>query len=83
MKAATATSSYMIGITAFSGAMIYFLSDYLLLDVAGFVAVGTFIGAIIGSRISRRFDSSSLKKYFSIVTLAVAIVMFLQIGGVI
>lgn len=83
MKAAAATSSYMIGITAFSGAIIYFLNGQVILDVAAFVAVGTFLGAVIGSRISRKFDGSALKKYFSILLFAVAVVMILQIGGVI
>lgn len=83
MKAATATSSYMIGITAFSGAIIYFLNGVVLLDVAAMVAIGTFFGAVFGSRMSRRFDSSSIKKYFSILLFIVAVVMVLQIGGVI
>lgn len=83
MKVATATSSYMIGITAFSGAIVYFLNGIVMLDVAAMVAVGTFIGAMTGSRLSKKFDTSSLKKYFSILMFVVAIVMILQIGGVI
>ncbi len=83
MKVATATSSYMIGITAFSGSIIYFLSGHIDLELAAFVAIGTFLGAVVGSRLSRRFDSSSLKKYFSILVLIIAFVMILQAGGVI
>lgn len=82
MKAATATSSYMIGITAFSGSILYFLSGHVDLEMAAFVAIGTFLGAVIGSRLSRRFDSSSMKKYFSILVLAIAFVMVLQAGGI-
>ena len=83
MKAAAATSSYMIGITAFSGAIIYFLNGQVIMDIAAFTAIGTFLGAVIGSRISKRFDGSALKRYFSVLLFAVAIVMILQIGGVI
>ena len=82
MKAATATSSYMIGITAFSGSILYFLSGHVDLEMAAFVAIGTFLGAVIGSHLSRRFDSSSMKKYFSILVLAIAFVMVLQAGGI-
>ena len=82
IKAATATSSYMIGITAFSGALIYFLNGQVLLDVAAFVAVGTFIGAVAGSRISRVFDGSSMKKYFSLIVFVIAALMILRIGGI-
>ena len=82
MKVATATSSYMIGITAFSGAIIYFLNGQVILDVAAFTAIGTFIGAMLGSRLSRRFDGSSMKKYFSILIFAVAALMILRLGGI-
>lgn len=82
MKAAVATSNYMIGITAFSGSILYFLSGHVELQTAGFVAIGTFLGAMIGSRLSRKFDTSSMKKYFSILVLAIAAVMLLEAGGV-
>ncbi len=82
MKAATATSNYMIGITAFSGSILYFLSGHVDLQIAGFVTIGTFLGAMFGSRLSRRFDTSSLKRYFSILVIIIAAVMLLQAGGV-
>ncbi len=82
MKAATATSSYMIGITAFSGAIIYFLNGQVLLDVAAFTTIGTFIGAVIGSRISKVFDGSSMKRYFSVLLFVIAGIMILRVGGV-
>jgi len=82
MKVATATSSYMIGITAFSGAIIYFLNGQVILDVAAFTAIGTFIGAMIGSRLSKKFDGSSMKKYFSILVFIVAFMMILRLEGI-
>ena len=82
MKVATATSSYMIGITAFSGAIIYFLGGQVILDVAAFTAIGTFVGALIGSRLSKRFDGSSMKRYFSILLFIVAFMMILRLGGI-
>ncbi len=81
MKAATATSSYMIGITAFSGAVIYFINGHVDLEVAAMVAVGCFIGAVVGSRVSKYIDGASLKRYFSILLLIIAIVMIIRIGG--
>ncbi len=82
MKAATATSSYMIGITAFSGAIIYFLNGQIVLEVAAFTTIGTFIGALIGSRVSKVFDGSAMKKYFSILLFIIAGIMCLRVGGV-
>ena len=81
MKAATATSSYMIGITAFSGAIIYFVNGQVDLATAALVAVGSFIGAMFGSRLSRHIDGASLKKYFSVLLFVIAIVMIVRIGG--
>lgn len=82
LKAATATSSYMIGITAFSGAIIYLLSGQILLEYAAYVAIGAYIGMFAGTHISKYFDTASLKKYFAIVLVASAVSMLLEAGGV-
>ncbi|MFA7149731.1 MAG: sulfite exporter TauE/SafE family protein [Candidatus Methanomethylophilaceae archaeon] len=82
VRAAMATSNYMIGITAFSGAIIYFLNGHVLLDVAAFVVIGAFLGSLVGERVSKSVDGSSLRKYFSILLIFVSIIMFLQAGGI-
>jgi len=82
IKAAAATSSYMIGITAFSGAIVYFVSGQILLEYAGAVAVGSFLGALIGSFISRFIDGQSLKRYFSVLLFIISGIMLLNAGGV-
>ncbi len=81
MKAASATSSYMIGITAFSGAATYFFSGQLDMPFAGGVAIGAFAGALIGTQLSRRIRTKHLRKYFSIVLFAMAAVVLLRTGG--
>ena len=82
MKAATATSSYMIGITAFSGAVIYLISGEILIDVAAAVAIGAFAGVFVGTRLSRRFDTKSMKRYFAVVLVFSAVSMLLKAGGI-
>ncbi len=82
LKAATATSSYMIGITAFCGAMIYFIHGEINLGFATCVAIGSFVGMLIGTRASRFFDTSSLKRYFALVLFASAASVLLKAGGV-
>jgi Predicted permeases len=83
IKAAAATSSYMIGITAFSGAIVFFVSGQILLEYAGAVAVGSFLGALIGSVISRYIDGQSLKRYFSVLLFVISGIMLLSAGGII
>lgn len=82
LKAATATSSYMIGITAFSGAIVYFLDGQILFEYAVYVAIGAYIGMFLGTRLSKRFDTSAMKKYFAIVLVFSAVSMLLEAGGV-
>jgi uncharacterized membrane protein YfcA len=82
IKVASATSSYMVGITAFSGAIVYFIHGGLLLDYASAIAVGAFLGSIIGTRISKRLDAGPMRRYFSILLLAISVVIFLKAGGV-
>jgi len=82
IKVATTTSSYMIGITAFSGAIIFFISGNLLLDYAAAIAIGAFIGSLIGTRLTKVIDAAPLRRYFSILLVAIAVTIFLRAGGV-
>ncbi|HKM13528.1 MAG TPA: sulfite exporter TauE/SafE family protein [Candidatus Methanomethylophilaceae archaeon] len=81
MKAATATSNYMIGITAFVGAILYFIMGEISLTFAGAVAVGGFVGSMIGTKVSSYIDGKSLRKYFSILLFFISAIMLLNAGG--
>jgi hypothetical protein len=81
LKVASATSSYMIGITAFSGAVIYLAAGQVLLDVAAAVAIGTYTGALVGARLAEKMHASALRKYISVVFFFVCAVMILKAGG--
>lgn len=82
MKAASATSSYMIGITAFSGAITYYLAGGILMEYAAGVAIGAFVGALAGTTLARRLDTRHLRKYFSIVVIVLATLVLLEAGGI-
>jgi len=82
MKAASSTSSYMIGITAFSGAITYFFSGQLDLAFAGGVAIGAFIGAFLGTYAARKIDTRNLRRYFSVVLIIMAVLVLLRVGGI-
>jgi hypothetical protein len=81
MKAATATSNFMIGVTALSGALIYFRYDLIQPVLAALVGIGVLIGAMAGSAVVDRIDSSALKKAFCIFLLFVAVLMVLKAFG--
>ncbi|MCL1983830.1 MAG: sulfite exporter TauE/SafE family protein, partial [Methanomassiliicoccaceae archaeon] len=82
MKVATATSSLIIGITAFMGAVVYLLNGVLDVQTASVVVIGAFAGSELGIRILPKIDTASLRRYFSVVLVFLAMVMFLKVGGV-
>ena len=82
MKVATATSSYVIGITAFSGAAVYLLSGVLDIETAAFVTLGAFAGSLIGLKILPKINAYAMRRYFSVLLLFLASVMLLRVGGV-
>jgi hypothetical protein len=76
MKAATATSNFMIGVTAAASAFIYFAHGHLNPFVASTAALGVLAGSFVGVRISRKVKSTVLTWIFAIVLLAVSVQLF-------
>ena len=82
MKAAIATSSFMIGITAAAAAIIYMRYGYCNNIIASSVILGALIGASLGSRITPRVRGGSLKTLFSILLMVVGLRMILSGVGI-
>ncbi len=64
LRASTATSNLMMGITATASAVIYLLRDTIDPFIAGPIALGVFVGASIGSRVAHRIDVRILRWLF-------------------
>lgn len=79
IKVSTATSNFMIGVTAAASAGVYFWRGDVLPLVAAPVALGVLIGSIVGARFLVRFRSSTVRVLFMAV-LAVVAVEMLQRG---
>ena len=75
IKAATATSNFMIGITAATGAAVYYARGDILPLVAAPVAVGIIAGSKIGARLLGRTQSRSIRILF----VAILSLMALQL----
>jgi uncharacterized membrane protein YfcA len=82
IKVSSATSNFMIGVTATAGASVYFLSGAIDVAVAGPVALGSVIGAILGARILTGIEPERLRILFAIVLLALAVEMLLAAFGI-
>ncbi|MGD9636744.1 MAG: sulfite exporter TauE/SafE family protein [Pirellulales bacterium] len=75
IKVSTATSNFMIGVTAASSAGVYFSRGDIDPFVAGPVAAGILLGAFAGSRLLNRLPANRLRMAFVVVLLAIAIEM--------
>ncbi len=78
LRVATATSNLMIGITAAASTVIYVANGGVDPYVAGPTAIGVFIGASAGSRLSHRVDLRLLRLLFVVVLTYTAFQMLLR-----
>jgi uncharacterized membrane protein YfcA len=67
LRVATATSNLMIGITASASAIVYLFRGGIDPYVAAPTALGVFVGAAVGSRVSHRIDVRILRVLFIVV----------------
>lgn len=73
-KVSSATSTFIIGMTALAGASVYFSSGLLYLTLAAPMVLGTTLGAVVGSRILGHISNRVTRLFF----LVVVFVLFLQ-----
>src|SRR5262245_26020768 len=78
IKVSTATSNFMIGVTAAASAGVYFMRGDIDPFVAAPVATGVLVGATIGARLLGRLHSSTIRVVFVAVLLWVSIQMLLK-----
>jgi uncharacterized membrane protein YfcA len=69
MKASVATSKFMIGVTAATSAVVYFLAGAINMYVVAPVALGTMAGATLGSLVMNRLHSKVIKTVFFVLML--------------
>lgn len=75
MKVSTATSNFMIGVTAAASAGVYFMRGDINPAIAGPVALGVLLGARLGAIIMERLNNKTLRRLFIPVLLYVALQM--------
>jgi uncharacterized membrane protein YfcA len=73
LMVATATSNFMIGVTAAASAIVYYRRGDILVEIAAPLAVGVFLGSLLGARMAPRVQT----KY--VVYLLVAIMLYLAV----
>ncbi|MBI4317805.1 MAG: sulfite exporter TauE/SafE family protein [Chloroflexi bacterium] len=75
LKVSTATSNFMIGVTAAASASLYFARGDIVPIVAAPVAIGVLIGAMAGARAMVRLRTPVIRQIFVFVLVVIALQM--------
>ena len=78
IKVSTATSNFMIGVTAAASASVYFARGDIHPLLAAPVAVGVLLGATIGTRVMTGLRSPAIRKAFFLVLVYITIQMLVK-----
>jgi uncharacterized membrane protein YfcA len=81
IKVSSATSNFMIGVTAAASAAAYFVRGDIDIGIAGPVALGSVVGALLGARLLMDLPANKLRIFFVIVLLLLAVQMFMSALG--
>ena len=82
IKVSTATSNFMMGVTATASALIYFFNGTINPAIAAPIALGTLIGSRTGAKVMQRLDAKYIRYIFLPILLFTIINMFLKGMGV-
>ena len=75
LKVSSATSNFMIGVTAGAGALVFLARGDIATAVAAPVALGVTAGALVGSRVLPHLNVTALRKLFIVILILIAIEM--------
>jgi len=82
IKVSSATSNFMIGVTAAASAGAYFMRGDIVPAVAGPVALGSVVGSLLGARVLMAVSNERVRLLFVVVLLALAVQMALSGFGI-
>jgi hypothetical protein len=82
IKVSSATSNFMIGVTAAASGVAYFALGDINPQIAGPVAVGSVIGAVLGARFLMAMSGDRLRVFFVVVLVVLAVQMLLEAFGI-
>ena len=82
IKVSTATSNFMMGVTATASALIYFFNGTINPAIAAPITIGTLIGSRTGAKVMQRLDAKYIRYIFLPILLFTIVNMFLKGVGV-
>jgi uncharacterized protein len=82
IKVSSATSNFMIGVTAAASGVAYFVHGDIVPTIAGPVALGSVLGAVLGARLLMAVSGDKLRLFFVVVLVVLAVQMLLSALGI-
>jgi len=82
IKVSSATSNFMIGVTAAASAGAYFMRGDIVTAIAGPVALGSVIGAVLGARILMIVSNERIRILFVVVLILLGAQMLFEAFGI-
>lgn len=77
-KVSTTTSNLIIGVTALAGTSVYLIHGYIDPGLAAPVVVGVVLGAFLGTRVLVRVSNESVRKFFLVIVIGLAVEMIVH-----
>lgn len=78
MKVSSATSNFMIGVTATASAGAYLMKGDIRPEIATPVALGIIVGSFIGAKVMTKMPAAQIRKIFVVVLVIVSIQMMMK-----
>ena len=78
MKISSATSNFMIGVTAAASAGAYLMRGDIRPEIATPVSIGIIIGSWVGARVMPKMPAQTIRKIFVVVLVVVSIQMIMR-----
>lgn len=78
MKVSSATSNFMIGVTASASAGAYLLRGDIRPEIAAPVSIGIIIGSFVGGKVMPKMPAEIIRKIFVVVLVIVSIQMIMK-----
>jgi uncharacterized membrane protein YfcA len=82
IKVSSATSNFMIGVTAAASGTAYFARGAINPMIAGPIALGSVLGAVLGARLLMALSGEKLRLFFVVVLVGLAVQMLLSAFGI-
>ena len=78
LKVSSATSNFMIGVTASASAGAFLMKGDIIPEIAAPVALGIIVGSFFGAKVMTKMSPAIIRKIFVVVLIVVAIQMIIK-----